>query len=132
MAVQTGRRRYFDTVPRLMEGGGAFLEYNHSLWASHESPIWLGVYGEYARSAVNLLKGYELEQPARMVHGRKGNTGDVFSSEFAGRSGITRCCGERETASQISPGTEEGASYIFRTRPTRLKVARGLNPWTFV
>ena len=78
MAVQTGHRRYFDTVPRLMEGGGAFLEYNHSLWASHESPIWLGVYGEYARSAVNLLKGYELEQPARMVHESKGNTGDVF------------------------------------------------------
>jgi len=61
-----------------MEGGGVFLEYNHSLWANHESPIWLGVYGEYARSAVNLLKGYELEQPARMVHESKGNTGDVF------------------------------------------------------
>ena len=61
-----------------MEGGGVFLEYNYSLWANHESPIWLGVYGEYARSAVNLLKGYELEQPARMVHESKGNTGDVF------------------------------------------------------
>ena len=27
---------------------------------------------------MNLLKGYELEQPARMVHESKGNTGDVF------------------------------------------------------
>ena len=61
-----------------MEGGGVFLEYNHSLWANHESPIWLGVYGQYAWSAMNLLKGYELERPARMVHESKGNTGDVF------------------------------------------------------
>ena len=61
-----------------MEGGGAFLEYNHSLWANHESPIWLGVYGQYAWSAMNLLKGYELERPTRMVHESKGNTGDVF------------------------------------------------------
>ena len=27
---------------------------------------------------MNLLKGYELERPARMVHESKGNTGDVF------------------------------------------------------
>ena len=61
-----------------MEGDGAFLEYNHSLWASHESPICLGVYGGGRQVSVNLLKGYELEQPARMVHESKGNTGDVF------------------------------------------------------
>jgi hypothetical protein len=75
----TGHRRYFNTVPALLaiEGEGLQLEYNHELWAIHESPIWLGVYWSsnrtaLKRSALKLLESYELEQPPRMVRDTEG------------------------------------------------------------